>query len=148
MAQTVQDIFTLAIHLMNEGDDETGLANTADNKDFQYRTIPILNILQQECCNASDLCPKREAGVRPTLPLLQSMEDLVPLDDGICIAVLPYGLAAYLLAEIDPDFSQKLLSRYQKLLLEAKQTVPVVSEDIVRPYGGIEHNQFGRWGME
>lgn len=147
MAQTVQDIFTLAIHLMNEGDDETGLADTADNKEFRFRAVPILNLLQQECLSGSDTVKQRQAGVRSVLPVLRTMEDVVELDDGICLTVLPYGLAAYLVQEINPEMSQKLLGRYQKLLLEAKRQIPAVTEDILRPYGGTEHSQYSRWGM-
>ncbi len=147
MAQTAQTIFTLAVQLMNEGDDETGLSDTMDNRDFKFRTLPILSVLQQECYLASDTAPQATPGVRPVLPVLTDMEDTVPLDDLICIAVLPYGLAAYLLVEVNPDLSQKLLSRYKQLLADAKKTIPAVSEDIIRPYGGTEWSRFGRWGV-
>ncbi|MGI6498151.1 MAG: hypothetical protein ACOX0U_04935 [Oscillospiraceae bacterium] len=146
MGRTAQDIFNLAIQLMNEGDDETGVSDTRDNKDFKFRALPVLNVLQQECCLASDTAPEAAPGVRTVFPILTGMDDVVPLDDFICIAVLPYGLAAHLLMEVNPDLAQKLLSRYKQLLSDAKRNIPAVSEDIGRPYGGTEWSRFGRWG--
>ena len=67
------------------------------------------------------------------------------LDDGLCQGVLPYGLAAHLLLDENPDVAAFFNQRYAELLSEYRRGIPAASEDIQDLYGGIEYGQFARW---
>ena len=60
MATTAQRVFELAMNLMDEVNESTGKADTADTKEYKNRTLAILNILRIECYPASDTYPAAE----------------------------------------------------------------------------------------
>ena len=43
MAVTVQDIFDIAIRLMDSQNESTGSTDTADTKEYKLRTVSLLN---------------------------------------------------------------------------------------------------------
>lgn len=145
MATTAQRVFELAMNLMDEVNESTGKADTADTKEYKNRTLAILNILRIECYPASDTYPAAEAGKRPVCPAIVDFESEIGMDDGICQGVLPYGLAAHLLLDENPDMASYFQQRYEEALLTAKRGVPSSSVEIENPYGGIELGQFARW---
>ena len=59
--------------------------------------------------------------------------------------MLPYGLAAHLLLDENPDVAAFFNQRYAELLSEYRRGIPAASEDIQDLYGGIEYGQFARW---
>lgn len=145
MATTAQWVFEKAMHLMDEVNETTGAADTNDTKEYKNRTLPILNILRVECFPASDTYIVATPGKRPICPEIESFEDHISLDDGICQGVLPYGLAAHLLLDENPSAASFFQQRYEEALRTARLGLPAESEDIVNLYGGIEYGQFARW---
>lgn len=140
-----QWIFEKAMHLMDEVNESTGATDTSDTKEYKNRTIPILNILRVECFPASDTYQVTEPGKRPICPEITDFQSAIGLDDGICQGVLPYGLAAHLLLDENPDVAAYFNQRYTELLLQYKNSIPTAAEEIQNLYGGIEYGQFSRW---
>ena len=140
-----QWIFEKAMHLMDEVNESTGATDTSDTKEYKNRTIPILNILRVECFPASDTYQVTEPGKRPICPEITDFQSAIGLDDGICQGVLPYGLAAHLLLDENPDVAAYFNQRYTELLLQYRNAIPTAAEEIQNLYGGIEYGQFSRW---
>ena len=142
---TAQWVFEKAMNLMDEVNESTGAADTADTKEYKNRTLPILNILRVECFFASDTYTVSKPGKRPVCREITDFESPINLDDGICQGVLPYGLAAHLLLDENPDVAAYFNQRYQELLLQMKNGLPAEAQDIEDLYGGIEYGFFSRW---
>lgn len=145
MATNAQWVFEKAMHLMDEVNESTGAADTADTKEYKNRTLAILNILRVECFPASDTYVVTTPGKRPVCPEIENFDDMIGLDDGICQGVLPYGLAAHLLLDENPSVASYFQQRYEEALAVAKRGVPAAGEDIVDLYGGIEHGRYAWW---
>lgn len=145
MATTAQWVFEKAMHLMDEVNESTGQADTNDTKEYKNRTIPILNILRNECFPASDTYVVTVPGKRPICPEIMDFEMPIGLDDGICQGVLPYGLAAHLLLDENPTVASYFQQRYEEALAQAKHGLPAAAADIEDLYGGIGFGQFARW---
>lgn len=142
---TAQWVFDKAMNLMDEVNESTGQTDTADTKEYKNRTLAILNILRVECFPASDTYTVITPGKRPICPEILDFETEIGLDDGLCQGVLPYGLAAHLLLDENPDMASYFNQRYQELLTQYRYGVPAAAEDIQNLYGGIEYGQFGAW---
>lgn len=142
---TAQWVFDKAMNLMDEVNESTGQTDTADTKEYKNRTLAILNILRMECFPASDTYTVTTPGKRPICPEILDFETEIGLDDGLCQGVLPYGLAAHLLLDENPDMASYFNQRYQELLAQYRYGVPAATEDIQDLYGGIEYGQFGAW---
>lgn len=142
---SAQTVFELAIHLMDEGNEATGQADTNDTLEYKHRTIPILNVLKVECYPFSDTWQRTEEGKRPICAEVVNFTDPIGLDDGICQGVLPYGLAAHLLLGEDDAKASYFNQRYQELLAQLARGIPVSGEDIETLYGTIEFGQFAHW---
>lgn len=140
-----QWIFDKAMNLIDEVNESTGATDTADTREYKNRTLPILNILRVECFPASDTFQIVEPGKRPICPEIEDFQQEIYLDDGICQGVLPYGLAAHLLLDENPDVAAFFNQRYQELLAQYKNSIPAQAEDIQLTYGGIEYGYFSRW---
>lgn len=145
MATTAQWVFEKAMHLMDEVNESSGLADTADTKEYKNRTLPILNILRIECFPASDTYVATTPGKRPVCPEIEDFSMEIGLDDGICQGVLPYGLAAHLLLDENPVVASYFQQRYEELLNQAKRGLPTEAGDIEDLYGGIGFGRFARW---
>lgn len=142
---TAQWVFERAMALMDELNESSGSADTADTKEYKNRTISILNILRMECFPFSDTYKIATPGKRPVCPEITAFTDEIYLDDGIAQGVLPYGLAAHLLLDENPDAASYFQQRYQEMLSMMRVGLPATFESISNEYGGIEHGQFGRW---
>ena len=145
MSTTAQQVFSMAMNLMDEINESTGATDTADTREYKNRTIAILNILRMECFPASDTYRITQPGKRPICPLIEGFESVIGLDDGICQGVLPYGLAAHLLLDENPDVAAYFNQRYAELLGQFRQGIPAEPEDITAAYGGIEYGEFAGW---
>lgn len=142
-----QQVFELAMHLMDETNEATGKADTADTKEYKNRAIPILNVLRVECYPYSDTYEIAEPGKRPVCPEIAEGDFQTPIamDDGICQGVLPYGLAARLLLGEDDEKASFFQQCYQEKLAQLAQALPTAAGDIEDLYGGIEYGEFGHW---
>ena len=78
-------------------------------------------------------------------PEITDFTDEIYLDDGIAQGVLPYGLAAHLLLDENPDAASYFQQRYQEMLSMMRVGLPATFESISNQYGGIEYGQFGGW---
>lgn len=147
---TVQDVFDIAIHLIDSQNESTGSTNTSDTKEYAFRTPNLINSILDQVYKASDTYVPGSNGVRSTLPSVTSLEDTLDLDDAICRNVLPYGLAGLLLPEENPTLANFMWQTYLENLQQAKNSLPSEIEDVENVYGpsfcgGIEYGWFSRW---
>lgn len=138
---TGRDVFDIAVHIMDEQNESTGSTETADTKEYAYRSVSFLNILAQECYRLSD---GADISGRAIFPRIKSLDDELQIDEHIAAAVLPYGLV-YLLKEVeDTVLANICLQRYQEAKDEARY-LPAESEPIEDVYGGIEYGEYSEW---
>lgn len=145
MSTNAQWVFEKAMHLMDEVNESSGSADNADTKEYKNRTLPILNILRNECFPASDTYVVTVPGKRPICPEITDFTTDIYMDDVICQGVLPYGLAAHLLLEENPEMASYFQQRYEEQLARARSGIPAAAADIEDLYGGIGFGQFARW---
>lgn len=131
-----QWVFEHAIALMDSGDEVTGEMDVGSTRAYKHRALGILNLLGQECAGYS-------LGGAEWEPLVE-FETALPLEDGLCQGVLPYGLAAHLLLEEDPAAANFFQQRYEELL-ERWRRRQVELEELEVPHGGVELGEDGRW---
>lgn len=139
---TVQQIFDMAIHMMDEQSETTGSTQTTDTQEYKFRTISILNAVMPALYPFSDsldtsgtgrpVCPVLAAPTQPSQP---DFTQVVPLDDTLAMGVLPYVLAAHLLAGENEDLSAWFLSRYNQVFGDIRNKIPAAFEPIPAPYG-------------
>jgi len=141
----VQTVFELAMHLMDEVNESTGKADTADTREYKNRSVAIVNILRVECYPYSDTYAVSQPGKRPVCPEIPDFTTPIALDDGICQGVLPYGLAARLLLGEDDEKAAFFQQCYEERLGQLARGFPCQAGEIEQLYGGIEYGQFGRW---
>lgn len=144
--KTVQAIFDKAMYLIDAQNEKTGSTVTGDTKEYEIRTIGILNNLLDVVYPASDTYAIGEDGRRPVLDDIENFEDELNLDARILRDVLPNGLAARLLSEENGVLANYFQQCFEQSLAQASVMRPAVFEDIESPYGDIEHGGFGRWG--
>lgn len=140
----VQEIFDIAIHLMDEQSEATGSTRTSETEEYTFRTPSALNSILNWVYPYSDTYVQALNGKRPTYPKVVSMSDTVDMDDYICLSVLPYGLAARLAEEgsaMKNWFEQTFLERMEA----ARSSLPATDGVVEDVYGGIEYGEFSRW---
>lgn len=135
---TAQQVYDIAIHLMDEQDETSGATTTTDTTEYKLRTISILNSI------IPGLYPF-SATYDPAKPfsdaLLQgdySKPDLtqaVPLDDSLSLAVLPYYLAAQLLSVENESLATWMKNQGNIAFNDLRFRVPSSFETITTPYG-------------
>ena len=138
---TVQQVFDMAIHMMDEQNESSGITDTADTKEYRFRTISILNAVMPALYPYSDTFNNEGSG-RPICPVLDltniSKPDFtqqIPLDDTLALGVLPYALAAHLLAGENEELSAWFQNRYNLAFSDLRSKIPGTFEPIVAPYG-------------
>lgn len=147
--KTVQAVFDKAMYLIDAQNESTGNTMTGDTKEYEVRTVGILNNLLDVVYPASDTFSVTEPGRRPALDDITSFTDKLDLDARILRDVLPNGLAAKLLSEENPTLANYFQQCFEQGLAAARAAIPAAFEDIDGdeggPYGGIEFGRFGRW---
>ena len=145
---TAQRVFDLAMGLMAEVNETTGATDTSDTKEYKVRTLFILNVLQGELYPYSDTFLATEVGKRPILPVIDSFDSVIGMDDYVCQSVMPYGLAAHLQLEENTANASFFMQRYEEMRDKLTRGLPQASEPIENVYGGTCHpyNDFSRWG--
>lgn len=142
---TVQEVFDIAIRLMDAQNESTGATETADTKEYRLRTPSLLNSILDQVYPASDTYLPVGKGLRPVCQKVFAMTDTLDLDERICIGVLPYGLAGLLLTEENPTLANFFWQTFLEQLSAAKAGIPAEIEGIEDAYGGLEYGGFGRW---
>ena len=137
----VQEIFDMAIHLMDEQSESNGSTGTVDTQEYKFRTISILNsiipALQIYSSNYD-----REGFGRPEPEILLANDHANPdftqeiaLDNVLSYSLLPYYLAAQLLSGENEELAAWFMNRYRETLNDVKNKMLAEFEDISRPYG-------------
>ena len=144
---TAQRVFDIAMGLMDEVNETTGATDTSDTREYKVRTLLILNALRGELYPYSDTFPTPENGKRPIVGVIEAFGDVIDLDDYICQTVMPYGLAAQLLADENPNVAGFLQQRYEELRDGLARGLPQEAGSIEDVYGVLWHpyNEFSRW---
>ena len=146
---TVQEVFDIAVHLMDAQNESTGVTETADTKGYRLRTPSLLNSILDRAYPASDDYPKAVERRRPICPKVREMTDGIDLDERLCSGVLPYGLAGLLLTEENPSLANFFWQTFLEQLEEARRGVPSTAEAVEDCYGfltdSLEYGQFSRW---
>lgn len=124
-------VFDLAIHLMDEQYELTGETSTVDTREYEFRTLSILNVLRHELYPYSDTYELGTDGKRYICPEIASFEQAIDLDDAIAQGVLPYGLAAHLLLGENDTMAAFFNQRYSELAYKIGSKRMAVWEDIV-----------------
>jgi hypothetical protein len=131
---TVKWVFDRAVELMNEMDDRTGETMTVDTKEYEVRTLGLINTLRNELYPYSDTYELRTDGKRTVCPVLERFDQILDLDDVVAQTILPYGLAAHLLLDDNPTMAAFFNDRYQELIYTVGSKRPSVWEDIPTMY--------------
>ena len=138
---TVQQIFDMAIHLMDEQNETTGATQTVDTTEYRSRTISILNSVIPALYPFSSNYDSAAIG-RPEPRILEwgdyknpNFTQTVDLDDTLCLAVMPYYLAAQLLSAENETLSAWFMNRYREAFNDLRNRVPAEFERISTPYG-------------
>ena len=81
MLNTVQDVFDIAIRLMDAQNESTGTTDTADTKEYRLRTPSLVNSLLDRVYPGSDTYATADPGKRPICPKVAAMTDTLALDE-------------------------------------------------------------------
>ena len=139
---TVQEIFDMAIDLMDERDETTGSTNTADTREYILRTFSILNsgiqVLAPYSLN-NEPCSFEK---RPFAPFISTRDPQnpdfktnIPLDDSLAYGLLPFYLASLLKSSEDTEFSGRMMTEFNNALQAIRDKTFAEFEDIVPAYG-------------
>lgn len=147
--RTAQDVFDIAIRLMDAQNESTGSTETADTKEYRLRTPSLLNSILDRAYPASDNWPDAVDRKRPVCPKVEAMTDPIDLDERICTGILPYGLAGLLLTEENPDLANFFWQTFLEQLEEARRGVPAAESSVEDVYGFlrdmVEFGRFAQW---
>lgn len=132
-----RDIFNSAMGIMDELS-SAGKAETSGNREYEYRTPAILNMLVSEL--------KTLLGDYTDWMPMADMDSEVPeVNTSYALGAMAYGLAANLLVDENPTAASFYQQRYEELrnLYIIRQSAD--SAEIADMYGGIEYGEFSRW---
>lgn len=138
---TVQQVFDMAIHLMDEQNEQNGQTVHADTDEYRYRTISILNSVIPALYPYSGNYDSSGTG-RPRSRMLYAedhenpdFDQGIPLDDALSAALLPYYLAGQLTAMENDSLSNFFMTRYREAFYDIRGKLPASFEAISTPYG-------------
>lgn len=140
---TVQQIFDMAIHLMDEQNESNGATGTVDTNEYKFRTISILNsVIPRLYVYSGNYVDKGKGRNVPRQLTADSyadpdFEQTIPLDDVISLSLLPYYLAAQLLSAENETLSAWFLSQYRENFHDIRNKSLGDFEAISMPYGGF-----------
>lgn len=138
---TVQQIFDIAIHLMDEQNESNGGTVTVDTNEYKYRTISVLNsIIPRLYIYSSTFNDKGKSRPAPRQLMADNYQSpdfgqTIPLDDVLSLSLLPYYLAAQLLSAENEVLSAWFMNMYRENLNDIRGNMLSDFEAIPRPYG-------------
>lgn len=140
---SVQQVFDMAIHLMDEQNESTGATETVDTQEYKFRTISILNSVIPALYPYSGNYSYAASG-RPNPRKLSvdehnnpDFDQSIPLDDTLSMTLLPYYLAAQLLSAENEALSAWFMNRFREFFADLRDMVPSEFEAISMPYGAF-----------
>jgi hypothetical protein len=137
----VQEVFDMAIHLMDEQSENSGVTVTVDTQEYKYRTISILNsVIPALQVYSSDYDRTGFGRPKPDIliadnPSNPDFHQDIKLDDTLSYTLLPYYLAAQLLSGENETLAAWFMNRYREGFNDLKNKVLAEFEDISTPYG-------------
>lgn len=138
---TVQQVFDMAIHIIDEQNETNGATVTVDTNEYKYRTISILNSVIPRLYPYSGTYKQTGSG-RPAPSQLYvddykdpDFEQTIPLDDVLSLSVLPYYLAAQLISAENTELASWCMNIYNTNFMDLRDKVPAAFEPITTPYG-------------
>lgn len=140
---TVQQIFDMAIHLMDEQNESNGRTGTVDTNEYKFRTISILNSVIPRLYMYSSTYKDGGAGRTAPEPLetqdhaTPDFEQDIPLDDVLSLSLLPYYLAAQLLSAENETLAAWFMNLYRENFMDIRGKSLSEFESIPMPYGGF-----------
>ena len=140
---TVQQVYDIAIHLMDEQDEGTGATTTIDTTEYKLRTISVLNSIIPGLYAYSGTYKQPFSGRGVPRQLYvdnyaePDFEQNIPLDDVLALSVLPYYLAAQLLSSENEELAAWMKNQGREILSDVRNKVPASFEAISMPYGGF-----------
>lgn len=143
--KTVQAVFDKAMYLIDAQNENNGATKTQDTREYEVRTIGILNNLLDEVYPASDNYAIAPDGTRPAHGDLVLFTDEIQMDAMVVRNVLPLGLAAKLLLEENAAVADYFQQRYEEELSAAMRSKPSSVDSVENAYGGIEYGEFACW---
>lgn len=138
---TVQQIFDMAIHLMDEQSESDGATGTVDTNEYKYRTISILNGVIPRLYTYSSTYTDKGKGRNAPRQLYADdyaspdFEQTIPLDDVLSLSLLPYYLAAQLLIAENETLSAWFMNLYREGFSDIRNKALADFESISTPYG-------------
>lgn len=141
---TVQQVFDMAIHLMDEQSESTGNTGTVDTQEYKFRTISILNSVIASLYPYSGTYKAGTKSGRPVPRQLTAdnyaepdFEQTIPLDDALSLTCLPYYLAAQLLSAENEVLAAWFMNRYRETFGDLRNRIPAEFEPITVSYGSF-----------
>ena len=140
---TVQQIFDMAIHLMDEQGESNGATGTVDTNEYKFRTISILNsVIPRLYAYSSTYVDKGKGRNAPRQLAADDyknpdFEQTIPLDDVLSLSLLPYYLAAQLLSGENEALAAWFMNLYRENFADVRSKMLGEFEPIVSPYGGF-----------
>lgn len=113
MTVIAQDVFTLAMNLMDEQSQDGTYDGYSD--EYKKKSWPLLTLLQAELADIN---------VSPTA--ITDPTTVLQLDDRTCLTALPYGLAAHLLLPEDQAKASFFNDRYDELKASIPSSFTVI----------------------
>lgn len=138
---TVQEVFDMAIHIIDEQNETNGATVTVDTNEYKYRTISILNSVIPRLYPYSGSYRQSAKG-RPAPAALYTedynnpdFEQAIPLDDVLSRSLLPYFLAAQLISAENTELANWCMNIYNGHFSDLRYKVPGDFEKITTSYG-------------
>lgn len=133
MEVTVRDIYNSALAIMHESDTE----------DYAARVPAIVNTLIGQCWSASE---QHQFGPHSHWTPVTGMDSAIEgVDISLSLSAMPYGLAAMLFLDEDPQRSDSWWQVWQEALAMFRRNRPAEIEPIRDVYGGFGGEDYGRW---
>ena len=142
---TVQQVYDMAIMLMDEQNDSTGATNSSELNGYKNRALALINILVSDLYNISDNT-SFTTDSKPVPLLVTEFTDGIDLDDRLAVDVLPYGLASLFLRNEGSEgaaISAYFWAVYQKNRTEYAKKKPTAKVAITNMYGSFSRRTDG-----
>lgn len=134
---TVQQIYDMAIHILDEQSESSGTTMTEDTAEYKFRTISILNsVIPALAPFSSEYDP-----LNPPQALDWSdyknpdMDQIIQLDDRLSLPLLPYFLAAKLIQTENESLAALCMNQYNMTLQDIRSRAPATFEKIPISHG-------------
>lgn len=134
---TVQQIYDMAIHILDEQSESSGITMTEDTAEYKFRTISILNsVIPALAPFSSEYDPLDPP---PALDWSDyknpDMDQIIQLDDRLSLPLLPYFLAAKLIQTENESLAALCMNQYNTTLQDIRSRAPATFEKIPISHG-------------